>query len=307
MTVDGCRIVDGDFCRILTCAKEHFSERGIRHYHRLRHEGYLRHLLVRKAAKTGEILVALVTSAQEEHDLTPFKEALLGLKLEGNIVGILHTENDSVADVVQSDKTEVLYGQDYFYEELLGLKFRISQFSFFQTNTHGAEVLYSMVRDYIGSLAGNGKGKPVVYDLYSGTGTIAQMVADTAGKVIGVEIVGEAVEAARENARMNGLDNCEFLAGDVLNVLDGIRELPDFIILDPPRDGVHPKALRKIIGYGVDRLVYISCKPTSLVRDLEVFLENGYEAARVGSVDQFPFTGNIETVVLLEKKGLAKF
>ncbi len=307
VTVDGCRIVDGDFCRILTCAKEHFSERGIRHYHRLRHEGYLRHLLVRKAAKTGEILVALVTSAQEEHDLTPFKEALLGLKLEGNVVGILHTENDSVADVVQSDKTEVLYGQDYFYEELLGLKFRISQFSFFQTNTHGAEVLYSMVRDYIGSLAGNGKGKPVVYDLYSGTGTIAQMVADTAGKVIGVEIVGEAVEAARENARMNGLDNCEFLAGDVLNVLDGIRELPDFIILDPPRDGVHPKALRKIIGYGVDRLVYISCKPTSLVRDLEVFLENGYEAARVGSVDQFPFTGNIETVVLLEKKGLAKF
>ncbi len=305
VTVDGCRIVDGDFRRILTCAKEYFTVAGTSHYHRLRHEGYLRHLLVRKAAKTGEILVALVTAAQEEHDLTPFMDALLGLELEGSIVGILHTLNDSVADVVQSDKTEVLYGQDYFYEELLGLKFRISQFSFFQTNTHGAEVLYSMVRDYIGSLSG--KGNPVVYDLYSGTGTIAQVVAGMAGKVIGVEIVGEAVEAARENARMNGLDNCEFLAGDVLKVLDGIRELPDFIILDPPRDGVHPKALRKIIGYGVDRLVYISCKPTSLVRDLEVFLENGYEAVRVGSVDQFPFTGSIETVVLLEKKGLAKF
>ncbi len=165
---------------------------GTSHYHRLRHEGYLRHLLVRKAAKTGEILVALVTAAQEEHDLTPFMDALLGLELEGSIVGILHTLNDSVADVVQSDKTEVLYGQDYFYEELLGLKFRISQFSFFQTNTHGAEVLYSMVRDYIGSLSG--KGNPVVYDLYSGTGTIAQVVAGMAGKVIGVEIIGEAVK-----------------------------------------------------------------------------------------------------------------
>lgn len=266
-------------------------------YHRLRHEGYLRHLLVRKAAKTGEILIALVTTTQETHDLQPFKEGLLGLSLEGKIVGILHTKNDSVADVVQSDETVVLYGQDYFYEELLGLKFRISQFSFFQTNTYGAEVLYAMVREYIGTLSG-GKDQ-VVYDAYSGTGTIAQMVADVAAKVIGVEIVEEAVEAARENARLNGLENCEFIAGDVLKVLDEIGEKPDFIILDPPRDGVHPKALRKIIDYHVDRLVYISCKPTSLVRDLEVFLENGYEAVRVGSVDQFPFTGNVETVVLL--------
>lgn len=299
VTVDGCQIVDEDYRKILCCVKEYFEERKAGFYHRLRHEGYLRHLLVRKAAKTGQILIALVTTTQETHDLQPFCEALLGLSLDGKIVGILHTENDSVADVVQSDRTEILYGQDYFYEELLGLKFRISQFSFFQTNTYGAEELYSLVREYIGTLSG-GRDK-VVYDLYSGTGTIAQIVADVAGKVIGVEIVEEAVEAAKENARLNGLDHCEFICGDVLKVLDGIVEKPDFIILDPPRDGVHPKALRKILAYQVQRLVYISCKPTSLARDLEAFLEYGYTVERIGGVDQFPFTGNMEIVCCLSR------
>ncbi len=300
VSVEECCIVDEDYRKILRGVREYFASLKVSFYHRLRHEGYLRHLLVRKAAKTGEILIALVTTTQEEHDLAPFRDMLLGLSLQGKIVGILHTKNDSVADVVQSDETVTLYGQDYFYEELLGLKFRISQFSFFQTNTYGAEVLYGMVREYIGSLSE--KKDKVVFDLYSGTGTIAQMMADVAGKVIGVEIVEEAVEAARKNACLNGLENCEFIAGDVLKVLDGIEEKPDFIILDPPRDGVHPKALRKIIDYRADRLVYISCKPTSLVRDLEVFLENGYVVERVGSVDQFPFTGNIETVCLLSNR-----
>ena len=217
-------------------------------------------------------------------------------------MGILHTENDSNADVVKNDRTTILYGQDFFYEELLGLKFKVSEFSFFQTNTYGAEVLYQTTREYIGDLSREGEKDKTVYDLYSGTGTIAQMMADVAKKVIGVEIVEEAVEAAKRNAAMNGLDNCQFIAGDVLKVLDEIEEKPDFIILDPPRDGVHPKALKKIIGYGVDRLVYISCKPTSLVRDLEVFLENGYEVVRAVAVDQFPGTANIETCVLLSRK-----
>lgn len=299
VSVEGCCIADEDYRKILRGVREYFARLNVSFYHRLRHEGYLRHLLVRKAAKTGEILIALVTTTQEEHDLTPFRDMLLGLSLQGKIVGILHTKNDSVADIVQSDETVTLYGQDYFYEELLGLKFRISQFSFFQTNTYGAEVLYGMAREFIGSLSE--KKDKVVFDLYSGTGTIAQMMADVAGKVIGVEIVEEAVEAAKRNACLNGLDNCQFIAGDVLKVLDEIEEKPDFIILDPPRDGVHPKALKKIIDYQVDRLVYISCKPTSLVRDLEVFLESGYAVERVGSVDQFPFTGNIETIVALSR------
>ena len=304
VTVEGCRIVDGDYRAILACTRKYFEREKISFFHRLRHTGYLRHLLVRKASGTGEILAALVTTSQESHDLGPWLEELLSLELKGSFAGILHIINDSVADVVQSDKTEILYGKDYFFEEILGLKFRVSTFSFFQTNSLGAEVLYQTAREYIGSLGSNrddGAPDKVVFDLYSGTGTIAQLMAPAAGKVIGVEIVEEAVEAARENARLNGIENCEFIAGDVLKVLDTIEEKPDLIILDPPRDGIHPKALRKIIDYGIDRLVYISCKPTSLVRDLEVFLENGYVAERVAAVDQFPWTSGIETVVLLSQ------
>ena len=235
--------------------------------------------------------------------ITGFKDLLLSLEQDGKLVGkfagILHITNDSIADVVQSDHTELLYGQEYFYEELLGLKFKISTFSFFQTNSYSAEVLYRTARDYVGDLGGSDK---TVFDLYSGTGTIAQLMAPAAGKVIGVEIVEEAVEAAKKNAAANGLDNCEFIAGDVLKVLDEVEEKPDMIILDPPRDGIHPKALPKIIAYGVEHIVYISCKPTSLVRDLEVFLENGYRVDKAVAVDQFPWTANVETVVLLSHK-----
>ena len=302
VTVDHCQIVDEDYRKILSFTRDYFAERNISFFHRLRHTGYLRHLLVRKAKRTGEILAALVTTSQEEVDLTAYKKGLLALSLDGSLTGILHITNDAVADVVQSDRTEILYGRDFFEEELLGLRFKISVFSFFQTNSLSAEVLYQTVRDYVGDLTdGEGKADKVVYDLYSGTGTIAQLLSPVAKKVIGVEIVEEAVEAARENAKRNGLTNCEFIAGDVLKVLDQIKVKPDMIVLDPPRDGIHPKALTKIISYGIDRIVYISCKPTSLVRDLEVFLENGYYVEKAVAVDQFPFTTGIETVVLLSK------
>ena len=317
VTVADCEIVDADYRLILQTVRDYFARAKVSFFHRMSHEGYLRHLLVRKASRTGEILVALVTTSQDPWQgetavegsldvdalITGFKDLLLSLeqdkKLAGKFAGILHITNDSIADVVQSDRTELLYGQEYFYEELLGLKFKISTFSFFQTNSYSAEVLYQTARDYVGDLGGSDK---TVFDLYSGTGTIAQLMAPAAGKVIGVEIVEEAVEAAKKNAAANGLDNCEFIAGDVLKVLDEVEEKPDMIILDPPRDGIHPKALPKIIAYGVDHIVYISCKPTSLVRDLEVFLENGYRVDKAVAVDQFPWTANVETVVLLSHK-----
>jgi len=304
VTVGQCQIVDEDYRKILETVLAFAQKKGWGFYHKLRHEGFLRHLLVRKAVKTQEILIALITTTQENHDadLQKLADTLTGLELDGKVVGVLHTKNDSLADVVQSDETVTLYGQDYFYEELLGLKFRISEFSFFQTNSLGAEVLYQTARDYIGRLDEKNGRKQVIYDLYSGTGTIAQMMAPVAEKVIGVEIVAEAVDAARVNAELNGLHNCEFIAGDVLKVLDDIEEKPDFIILDPPRDGIHPKALKKIIDYGVDRMVYISCKPTSLARDLEVFIEQGYRVERMCCVDMFPGTGHVETVCLLSKK-----
>mgnify|MGYP000764928063 CR=1 FL=1 len=295
--VEDCQIVDEDFRAILSCTLEYFREAGIPFFQKMRHEGYLRHLLVRKAAKTQEILVDLVTSTQMEVDLQPWVTRLLALPLKGCFAGILHTKNDSLADVVQNDGTDILYGQDYFYEELLGLKFKISPFSFFQTNSLGAEVLYSKAREYVGDTKDQ-----IIFDLYSGTGTIAQILAPVAKKVVGVEIVEEAVEAAKVNAGMNGLTNCEFLAGDVLKVLDTIEEKPDFIVLDPPRDGIHPKALSKIIDYGVERMVYISCKPTSLARDLVVLQERGYQVERCCCVDMFPGTGNIETICELQKR-----
>ncbi len=399
VTVSDCRIVDEDFRKILTAVLNYFSERHVSYFHKNTHEGYLRHLLVRKAAKTGEILVDLVTTAQtecenrdarrvdadrtgvdtlrldeqaedvgtdagrmetaarsaddepdlvavafyhaqarvkgtsvwEETLLAGLVETLRRLGLDGRIAGILHTRNDSVADVVKDEGTDILYGEDFFYEELLGLRFKISPFSFFQTNSPGAEVLYETAREYVGNLRqrddegiasgpqarqvpetdrdaddsftddGSAGDGAVVFDLYSGTGTIAQMLAPVTKKVIGVEIVEEAVEAARENAALNGCSNCEFLAGDVLKVLDTIVEKPDFIVLDPPRDGIHPKALEKIIDYGVERMVYISCKPTSLARDLEVLQARGYRVERVRCVDMFPGTVHTETICLLTR------
>ena len=246
-------------------------------------------------------MVALVTTTLGTYDLQPLVNELCKLDLTGKLVGVLHTYNDSVADVVKNDKTEILYGQDYFYEELLGLRFKITEFSFFQRNSLGAEVLYETARSCIGSLNENGEKDKIVFDLYSGTGTIAQLMAPVAKKVIGVEIIEEAVEAAKKNAELNGLHNCEFIAGDVLKVLDTIEEKPDLIILDPPRDGIHPKALTKIIDYGVDRIVYISCKPTSLARDLAVFEASGYKMEKAVAVDMFPGTVHVESVVLMSR------
>ena len=291
-----CKLVHEDMNKILACVLEYCREQGYAYYHKMQHTGFLRHLLLRRGNTTGEMLVNLVTTSQIETDFQELKERLLNLKLEGKIVGFLHIINDSLSDVVKSDETRILYGQDYFYEEILGLKFKITPFSFFQPNSYGAEVLYETAREYIGDTK-----DMTVFDLYSGTGTISQILAAVAKEVIGVEIVEEAVTAAGENAKLNGIENCRFIAGDVLKVLDEIEEKPDFIVLDPPRDGIHPKALPKIIDYGVNQMVYISCKPTSLARDLEMFLARGYRVEKVCCVDQFCQTVHVETVCLLSK------
>ena len=301
VTVNKCRIVDEDYRKVMDCVLKHCSERELPFYKKLKHEGYLRHLLVRRTTKTKQMIVAIVTTSDEQWEkqaqLDVMVEKLRALNLEAELCGVLHIINDGLADIVQSDETRILYGQEYIYEELLGLKFKISVFSFFQTNSLGAEVLYSKARDYIGDTK-----DMTVFDLYSGTGTIAQIIAPVAKKVVGVEIVEEAVHAAKENAELNGLDNCEFIAGDVLKVIDDIKDKPDMIILDPPRDGINPKALQKIIDFGVDKMVYISCKPTSLARDLEVLQQQGYKVEKASAVDMFPGTVHVETVVLLSQR-----
>ncbi len=297
VTLEDCRIVDPDFNLLLQTILNYFTQKGETYFHKVRHEGFLRHLVMRRSVKTGDILINLVTTSQSHLDEKEFVQCILSCKIDGKITGILHTINDSLADVVHSDETKTLYGQDYFYEYLYNIRFRISPFSFFQTNTLGAEVLYDQVRKY----AGETKDK-LIYDLYTGTGTIAQILASVARKVVGVEIVEEAVEAAKKNAVDNHLANCEFIAGDVLHVVDNLKEKPDVLILDPPRDGIHPKALKKIIDFDVDEMVYVSCKPTSLMRDLLILREAGYEVKRCCLVDMFPGTVHVETVCLLVRR-----
>lgn len=300
VTVNQCQIVDEDYRKVLDCVLEYCKERELPFYKKLRHEGYLRHMLVRRTSVTKQMLVAIVTTSdkecEEKAQWNKLSEKLQQLDLEAKLCGVLHIINDGLADVVQSDETRVLFGDEFIYEELLGLRFKISVFSFFQTNSLGAEVLYSKAREYIGDTK-----DMTVFDLYSGTGTIAQIIAPVAKKVVGVEIVEEAVEAAKENAKLNSLHNCEFIAGDVLKVIDDIEDKPDMIILDPPRDGINPKALQKIIDFGVDKIVYISCKPTSLARDLEMLQAQGYQVEKGCAVDMFPNTVHTEVVSVLNR------
>lgn len=296
-TVEECMLVDEDFSKILVSSVEFFNEKKLPYYRTMNHKGYLRHLVVRKGIHTNEIMVNIVTSSQEDFDMNEFKDMLLGIDLKAELVGVLHTINDGLADAVQCDELRVLYGRDYIQEEILGLKFKISPFSFFQTNTKGAEVLYSIARDFIGDY--NDK---VVFDLYSGTGSIGQVMAGAAKKVYGIEIVEEAVVAANENAKLNGLTNCEFIAGDVAKVVKDLKDKPDLIIVDPPRPGIHKDAIRDICGFGAKEIVYISCNPKSLVVDLVDFKGYGYEIKMVKCMDMFPNTPHCETVVLLSHK-----
>ena len=295
--VRDCRIVDEDFRAILSLTQAFFRALEIPYYHKLKHTGVLRNLVVRKGMNTGEIMVCLVTTRGLLPEIADgYANTLRAISLKGTLVSVLHLLNDLPADVVQAEQVRVLYGQNYFYEKLFGLSFRITPFAFFPPNTSAAKLLFETVRGYLGTTKDQD-----VYDLYCGTGTITQVLAPAARTVIGVEIVPEAVEDAIENAKMNGLTNVRFICGDVLDVIDRIEEKPDLIVLDPPREGIHPKALQKILNFGVKRIVYISCKLTSLVRDIEVFQQAGYCLERASAIDMFVGTVNIETVAVLTK------
>ena len=296
-TVEHCNIADEDFSTILMNSLEYFRELGLEFYHKKRHIGVLRNVVVRKALSTGEILVNLVTTSQEEIDLKAYSEMILSLSdsLKGRVVGIYHTINDGVADIIRADESHKIWGQEYITEEICGLKFRISPFSFFQTNTFAAEKLYGIAQEFIGDIENK-----TVFDLYSGTGTIAQIMAQVADKVVAVELVEEAVEKARENADLNSLTNIEFHAGDVFKVVDELDIKPDLIVIDPPRPGLE-KAVNKIIDFNPERFIYISCNPTTLVTDLKVFMERGYRLEKVKLMDQFPRTPHVEVVTLLTR------
>ena len=296
ITVDECQLVHEDFNRVLRGVLDFVMEKGYSHYHKKTHKGLMRHLIVRRGVRTGELLVNVVTSSEEGFDEDAFTEMILALPLENTVVGVLRTINDRLADAVYCDELKVLYGRDYYMEEIMGLKFRVSAFSFFQTNVDAVENLYT----YALSLIDDFENK-TAFDLYCGTGTITQTLAKRAGKVIGIELVDEAVEAARANAALNGLENCEFIAGDVFKVLNTVADKPEVIVVDPPRVGISVDALDKIISYGVDQIVYISCNPKSLVENLYYLQYYGYRVKSVKPFDNFPGTKHVETVVLMSK------
>ncbi|MDR2898709.1 MAG: 23S rRNA (uracil(1939)-C(5))-methyltransferase RlmD [Clostridiales bacterium] len=291
-----CNICPEDFNKITAVAVEYFREQGDSFYHISKHEGFLRHLTLRQGFNTGEILVNIVTVSGYNKPMDKLVESILCLKLGGKIAGILHTENDALADVVKPDSMKILYGRDYFYDMLGALRFKIYPFSFFQTNTLGALNLYNTVKEF----AGDTEDK-TIFDLYCGTGTIAQILSENAKKVYGVEIVESAVTAAIENAVDNNINNCEFIAGDVFKVVHDLNDKPDIIVLDPPREGINPRAIGNIVNFGADKIIYVSCKPTSLMRDLNVFTENGYEIENFRIHDMFPKSYHVECVVGLRK------
>lgn len=294
----GCRIVPGAVSLILEATVDFYREKNVPFYNSYTHTGVLRHLVVRLSHTERKIMVNLVTTTQGECCAGEYAKVMEGLTLPKpwSLSGVLHTANDSLADAVKSDSTELLWGEDRLREQLLGLSFEISPFSFFQTNTAGAKLLYDRVRTYVGNTEDR-----TVYDLYSGTGTIAQILAPVASDVYGIEIVPEAVEAARANARLNGLENCHFIEGDVLKKLSEIEKAPDVIVVDPPREGLNPGALTRIVNYGVQHIIYVSCKASSLARDLGPITAAGYRMERYGCVDMFPHATGIEVVVMLSR------
>lgn len=297
VTSKHCNIVDDDYRKILNITLDYFTNTDLQFYHKKLKTGSLRHLVVRRSKYTNQILINLITTSNFNLDLAPFVDKLLNGGLTGTIVSIFHTINDSVADIVQADKLTLIYGTNHFTEKLCGLQFKISPFSFFQTNSIGAQKLY----DDIKKLVANCHKKDIIFDLYCGTGTIAQIVSDTCKEVIAIELVEEAISSAKANAEINNITNCTFIAGDVLKEIDNIDKLPDIIILDPPRDGIHKKAITKIIDFGAKNIIYISCKPTSLARDIQIFLQNGYKLTNIKLHDLFPRTYHIETIALFEK------
>lgn len=292
----GCNIVEEDFETIRKGVESFFQQSSTAYYRKQTHIGLLRHLIVRYAFVTKQIMVNLVTSTQQEWDKEGFIEMLESLELDGKIKSIYHTSNDSIADAVIPEKVELLNGESYIKEELCGLEFQITPFSFFQPNPSMAEKLYEKALDFAGDVEDKR-----VYDLYSGTGTISQVFAKRAKEVFGIEIVEEAVESAIENAIRNNLENVHFIPGDVLKKIGELENTVDILVLDPPRDGIHPKAINPILDMEPDTIVYISCNPRTQARDLEMMMERGYQIEKLEFYDQFPRTVHVEAIALLKK------
>lgn len=261
------------------------------------HDGLLRTLMIRTAS-TGEIMVLIQFFKEDVQK----REMLLDFLNESfpQITSLMYVINSKPNDTIYDQDVKLYKGREYILEEMEGLQFSINAKSFYQTNSEQAYELYKVTRDFAGLT-----GKEIVYDLYTGTGTIAQFVSKKAAKVIGVEAVPDAIRDAKANAIRNNIDNCEFFVGDMKVVFNDdfitTHSRPDVIITDPPRDGMHKDVVEQILKIGPSRIVYVSCNSATQARDLAL-LDAGYKVARVRPVDMFPQTHHVENVVLLEKR-----
>lgn len=298
---------DEQFENFLPAISTWFQERGHSAWHGKTHEGFCRMLAVRKSFSEDKILVNFVSSATELEgfDVDAFTK-LFQDEFGDRLGGLIHTINDDISDRPKASAGErrLLAGTETLMESIHGLKFEISVESFFQTNPASAELLYQKALDYVKE--DHPESKPVLMDLFAGTGTISQLLAQAVpeAEVIGVEIVEEAVKDARRSAKANGFEDLKFFAADVGKFL---LEHPEYqgrihtITLDPPRAGIAPKTLRKVIRLGAERIVYISCNPATQARDIQILSEFGYRLKKFSLVDQFPHTAHIESVALFEK------
>lgn len=281
---------------ILNAVREYFRSKGTEAYCHKSHRGFLRHLVLREGKRTGEIMVNLVTK-NGSLDREGLVEVLRQVARE-NLTSVIWTVNDSLGDAVKWDSFSFLFGREFIMEKLLDLDLRISPFSFFQPNTEAAEILCSCIMDFA-DLQGTEK----VLDLYSGIGTIGLILARKAKKVYGVEMVSHSVEDAWENARINEIKNAEFYKADVAEFLKGISDMEYFplIILDPPRSGMTKEALKRTLAMGARKIIYVSCNPSTMARDVLHFVEGGYKLKKVQAVDLFPHTPHIEVIAQIIK------
>ena len=296
-----CHLVFAEGEAILLSARELAIEQGFDAWDVYEHVGFLRHLVVRKGFNTGEVMVNLVTFSEDAERFDPYARALLERHPE--ITTLIQTIHSGVASVAFGERERIIHGPGWIEEELGGLRFRISARSFFQVNIPQAVRLFDIVCEEAGA-----RGDEVVYDLYSGAGTISLLLAGAVKEVLGFEQVPEAVADARDNAERNGISNVRFFEGDVLHELDQAvgenSELPrpDVCIVDPPRAGLHPSVPHKLLALGAQRIVYVSCNIHNGVQDIAQLVAGGYRVTRVRPVDMFPHTPHVECVVTLDRE-----
>lgn len=297
LDIDECHLMPDINNRIRNGVREYARAHGMTFYNEHTHEGQLRTLILRNNHK-GELMLIVSFGEKVNQDCLNLLEYLHQEFPE--IISLLYVENEKYNDTIGDLEVKVYFGQDHIIETMEGLQFKVGPKSFYQTNTEQAYELYKVARDFAGLT-----GDELVYDLYTGTGTIANFVARQAKQVIGIEYVPEAIEDAKVNSKINGIENTLFFAGDMKDILNddfvSTYGKPDVIITDPPRAGMHEDVINVILNAAPKRVVYVSCNPATQARDLQL-LDEKYKVMKVQPVDMFPHTQHVENVVLLEKK-----